>query len=476
MSDFNTSPYDAFDLDLDKPPPNKKYRITPINEHNESDILPPTILGTLLPIDPPPKPETKESIQKLLAPYKSKIPSTNTRHTTIHHPRISVTKHKSSTHTTKQQIIHVDSNTSLSISKASSESIINGYITIYDIPDSCWSLTFHFCNVDDLVFNIASTNKFFQTLVIDTSTWIHRGVILPSKIYKKTLKQNVQNTLESIFLNWTSLKQLDIMIAPETDTNRLTFMWRLLCTPRPKIEILRVGNSISLPGGDISAVNENAFKYLKLIQDIQVIDFSFNMFSISYDSIIDFFAAQAGQIYNPPPKPKKSYLSQWTANNKNKIENANENSDNIQSQSHRNNLSNDDKANINGNKNTNIQSANNSIKPHKASTIQNILDESESIQDTEILNDDSITPLPSFDDDISTKILQEVSIIGDENKNTPPYISRSESPKIKKKKRILSAISDSDNEKNNNNNSHKNIKKKRSILGKRTRERTPIDN
>ena len=75
-----------------------------------------------------------------------------------------------------------------------------------------------------------------------------------------------------------------------------------------------------------SAVNETAFRYLKLIQEIEVLDFSFNMFVVSYDSVVDFFAAQAGQIYTPPLKPKKSFMYQWHKKNKgNKLKKAAEN-------------------------------------------------------------------------------------------------------------------------------------------------------
>ena len=78
-----------------------------------------------------------------------------------------------------------------------------------------------------------------------------------------------------------------------------------------------MGNSIGLPGGDSCAVNETAFRYLKLIQEIE---------GFSYDSVVDFFAAQAGQIYTPPLKPKKSFMYQWHKKNKgNKLKKAAEN-------------------------------------------------------------------------------------------------------------------------------------------------------
>ena len=217
--------YDEYDdIEIAQPPPNKKYRVTPFNEYNETDLLPPDLSkGNLLPIPSPPKPETKESIQQLLAPYKQKIIKQNTNK--IQHPRISIIKHKKNDN---QKIKEIDNNNnknndcpskinetfrSNTVSRATSESsTMSGYVTVHDIPDSCWSLIFHFCTVDDLIFNISATNKFFQSLVIDTSTWIHRKVILPANIYNPSIPKLVEHTLESMFLNWTTLKQLDIML------------------------------------------------------------------------------------------------------------------------------------------------------------------------------------------------------------------------------------------------------------------------
>ena len=93
-------------------------------------------------------------------------------------------------------------------------------------------------------------------------------------------------------------------------------IWRKLCTPRPKVQILRIGNTITLPGGDMSCVTDDEFKYLNLIRDIEVIDFSFNLANVSYPAIVNFFAAQAGQVYTPPTKPKRKYV--WKMKKKKK--------------------------------------------------------------------------------------------------------------------------------------------------------------
>eukprot|EP01084_Bolivina_argentea_P198442 339803_1 len=332
-----------------------------------------------------------------------------------------------------------------------STSIITGYITIYDVPDSCWSLIFQFCNVHDLVFNIASTNKFFQSLVVDQSTWIHRKVILPSQIYKPTLKKKTQNTLESMFLNWTSLKQLDIMLDPETDSERVTFIWRMLCTPRPKTETLRIGNSISLPGGDLSAVNETAFKYLKLIQDIEVLDFSFNMFMVSYEAIIDFFAAQAGQIYNPPPKPKRNYLSHWNAkqNTKDKNEKLNHNPKANESDRNSNTQSDVNNTNIESTTqdidNTNTAAVDDDTTAESAviepQTVSIEMDEQEEIEEH--------TPESAFNDEDSVP-----KLVTNEQENKDHDDIRTPTPPKRKRSRMVRTPSTDSRKHNTNTNTH----------------------
>lgn len=169
------------------PPPNKKLRLTPIDECTEMDLIPPKVRGNLMPIPPPPKPETKQSINELLAPYTQRVIKKKINNY-IQHPRISVTKPTTKGNNKREKL------------------------TVYDVSDSCWCLIFHFISYDDLIFNVSATSKFYQQLVVDTSTWIHRKVVLSQKIYDTNLPKLIQDTLETIFMNWTSLKQLDIML------------------------------------------------------------------------------------------------------------------------------------------------------------------------------------------------------------------------------------------------------------------------
>ena len=174
----------------------------------------PTLLGNLMPIPDPPSPETQETIAQLLAPYRQSVTTSHLAPRCIHQPRISVTKYRKRPRPhSVHSVVDMRSLNATSSSKSSSEpAASSGYITVYDVPDSCWSLIFHFCAVEDILFHIGATNKFFQSLVIETSTWIHRKVVLPATVYSPSIPKLVEDTLESIFLNWTSLKQLDIML------------------------------------------------------------------------------------------------------------------------------------------------------------------------------------------------------------------------------------------------------------------------
>ena len=203
-----------------RPPPRKKVRLTPLSDFTDDDFIAPTILGNLLPIPSAPPTETVESIAELLAPYRQIMNVAHLAPRLIHQPRISVTKYrKKHRHRTIQSIVDMRGQPASSVSSSASSSrssldpvAISNYITIYDIPDSCWSWIFHFCATEDILFHIGATNKFFQELVSESSTWIHRKVVLPATIYNPSIPKVVGDTLESMFLNWTSLKQLDIML------------------------------------------------------------------------------------------------------------------------------------------------------------------------------------------------------------------------------------------------------------------------